>query len=47
MKEKILVVGAGFSGAVIARTLAEAGLAVDVIESRAHVAGNCHSARDG
>ena len=47
MKEKILVVGAGFSGAVIARTLAEAGHAVDVIESREHVAGNCYSARDG
>ena len=46
MNNKILVVGAGFSGAVIARTLAEAGLAVDVIESRAHVAGNCHSERD-
>ena len=47
MKDKILVVGAGFSGAVIARTLAEAGHAVDVIESREHVAGNCYSARDG
>ena len=46
MKDKILVVGAGFSGAVIARTLAEAGLTVDVIESRAHIAGNCYSERD-
>ena len=41
-----LIVGAGFSGATIARTLAEAGLSVDVIDSRDHLAGNCHSARD-
>ena len=42
----ILIVGAGFSGAVIARTLAEAGKQVKVIDSRAHLAGNCHSERD-
>lgn len=42
----ILCVGAGFSGAVIARELAEAGLRVDVVEARDHVAGNCHSSRD-
>jgi len=46
MAEKILVVGAGFSGAVIGRALAEAGHAVTVAETRAHVAGNCHTARD-
>ncbi|MEZ5752504.1 MAG: UDP-galactopyranose mutase [Paracoccaceae bacterium] len=41
-----LIVGAGFSGAVIARLLAEAGVPTRVIEARAHVAGNCHTARD-
>ncbi|GAB4270599.1 MAG: UDP-galactopyranose mutase [Pararhodobacter sp.] len=43
---EILVVGAGLSGAVIARSLAEAGLHVRVIEARGHVAGNCHTERD-
>jgi UDP-galactopyranose mutase len=37
-----LVVGAGFSGAVIARELAEAGHKVWVLESRNHVAGNAY-----
>lgn len=40
------VVGAGFSGAVIGRALAEAGHKVLVVDERPHVAGNCHSARD-
>ncbi len=39
-------VGAGFSGAVIARELAEAGHSVDVFDARPHIAGNCHSERD-
>ena len=39
---KVLVVGAGFSGAVIARTLADAGLEVDVIDRMNHVAGNAY-----
>lgn len=43
---RILVVGAGFSGSVIARKLAEAGHIVDVKDSRHHVAGNCHTERD-
>lgn len=43
---KIAVVGAGFSGAVIAHRLAAAGYAVSVFESRGHVAGNCHTERD-
>ena len=46
MSGPILIVGAGLSGAVIARQLAEAGLPSHVIESRDHVAGNCHTARD-
>ena len=40
--KKILVVGAGFSGATIARELAEAGHKVWVLESRDHVAGNAY-----
>lgn len=43
---KIAIVGAGFSGAVLARKLAEAGIEIDVFDSRDHVAGNCHTERD-
>jgi UDP-galactopyranose mutase len=46
MTRDILIAGAGLTGAVIARELAEAGLSVQVFESRTHVAGNCHTARD-
>lgn len=46
MKKNIAIVGAGFSGAVIANQLAQAGYTVDVFESRPHIAGNCHSERD-
>ena len=38
---KILVVGAGFSGATIANLLAEAGHRVDIIDQRGHLAGKC------
>lgn len=41
-----LCVGAGFSCAVIARELAQAGHHVAVIDQRNHTAGNCHSERD-
>lgn len=41
----ILIVGAGFSGAVVARELAEAGFSCQVIDRRPHLAGNCHTAR--
>lgn len=44
--KKICVIGAGFSGAIIARELALAGMTVDIFESRNHLAGNCHSERD-
>lgn len=46
MKNNIAIVGAGFSGAVIAHQLAHAGYSVDVFDTRSHVAGNCHSERD-
>lgn len=39
---KILVVGAGFAGATVARELAEAGHSVLVIDKRNHVAGNAY-----
>lgn len=39
------IVGAGFSGAVVARQLAEAGYRVSVFDTRDHVAGNCHTGR--
>lgn len=38
----ILVVGAGVSGVVVARQLAECGYHVDVIDERSHVAGNAY-----
>lgn len=41
-----LFVGAGFSCAVIARELAEAGNGITIIEQRPHIAGNCYSERD-
>lgn len=43
---KFLCVGAGFSCAVIARELAQAGHKVTVIDQRSHTAGNCHTERD-
>ena len=43
----VAIVGAGFSGAVIARQLAETGrYQIELSEQRGHVAGNCHTARD-
>lgn len=36
----VLIVGAGFAGAVYARTLAEAGYAVRIIDRRDHIGGN-------
>ena len=42
----ILLVGAGLSGAVIGRTLAEAGHQITIVEARDHIAGNCHTVRD-
>lgn len=43
---KIAIVGAGFSGAVLAQELGKAGHQIDVFDARPHVAGNCHTVRD-
>lgn len=43
---RICIAGAGFTGAVIARRLSEAGYRCLVIDERPHVAGNCHTERD-
>jgi UDP-galactopyranose mutase len=44
---KVLVIGAGFSGAVLARQLAESGgIESLVIDERKHIGGNCHTERD-
>ncbi|GLK44134.1 MULTISPECIES: UDP-galactopyranose mutase [Novosphingobium] len=43
---RICIVGAGFSGAVIARMLAEKGITSLVLDERDHLAGNCHTERD-
>lgn len=40
--KSILIVGAGFAGAVHARCLAEAGYRVQVIDQRPHIAGNVY-----
>jgi len=42
----IAIVGAGFSGAVIANALANRGYSLAVFDTRPHIAGNCHTERD-
>lgn len=42
----ILIIGAGFSGSVIAQELAKKGYKVDIFDNRDHIGGNCHTARD-
>ncbi len=46
MAGKFLMVGAGLSGAVIGRHLAEEGHQIIIVDARPHVAGNCHTERD-
>jgi len=46
MKTDVLVVGAGFSGAVVARELAERGCEVVVVDKRDHIGGNAHDRVD-
>ena len=43
---KYAIVGAGFTGSVLARELAEQGHEIFLYDSRAHVAGNCFTERD-
>lgn len=43
---RFLVVGAGLSGSVVARQLADAGFPCLVVDERDHVAGNCHTSLD-
>jgi UDP-galactopyranose mutase len=38
----VLIVGAGFAGAAYARTLAEHGLRVDIVDGRSHIGGNAY-----
>ena len=44
--KRIAVVGAGFTGAVIAHILALHNFVIDIFETRDHVAGNCYTRRD-
>jgi len=47
MQKKYLVVGAGFSGAVLANQLVQQpDCTIDIWDERDHVAGNCHTSRD-
>jgi UDP-galactopyranose mutase len=47
MQQRFLIVGAGFSGAVLANQLAkQLDCTIDVWDERSHVAGNCHTKRD-
>ncbi|AAW61231.1 UDP-galactopyranose mutase [Gluconobacter oxydans] len=43
---RFCIVGAGFSGAIIARHLSEKGHKVLLLDERSHIAGNCHTERD-
>ena len=45
-RHDVMVVGAGFAGAVMAERLANAGLKVLVVDRRPHVAGNAYDRRD-
>ena len=44
--KNIAIVGAGFSGAVIANQLSAVGYNITVFEERSHLGGNSHSTRD-
>ncbi len=47
MSSRFLIVGAGFSGVVLAHQLAQkTDCHIDVWEERNHIAGNCHTSRD-
>ena len=42
MQNKILIVGAGFAGAIHARQLADKGYQVTIVDKRDHIGGNCY-----
>ena len=47
MNKKYLVIGAGFSGAVLANQLiTKSDCQVDIWDEREHIGGNCHTRRD-
>lgn len=46
MNDRVLVVGAGFAGSVVARELADHGHKVLVIDKREHLAGNAYDCYD-
>ncbi len=46
LTKEFAVVGAGFTGAVLAQELAKAGHKIQVFDSRNHIAGNCYTERD-
>ena len=46
MKTDILIVGAGFSGAVVAERLASHGFDVLVVDKRPHIGGNAYDVQD-
>ncbi|NLG06356.1 MAG: UDP-galactopyranose mutase [Candidatus Pacebacteria bacterium] len=41
MADRVLIVGAGLTGATLARQLADRGMEILLIDKRAHLAGNC------
>ncbi len=47
MDAKFLIVGAGFSGCVLAnRLIKQLDCTIDIIDERSHIGGNCHTSRD-
>ena len=44
--ERVLIVGAGISGATIAERLASHGFSVTIVDKRDHIAGNCYDYTD-
>ena len=46
-RSSVLVVGAGFAGAVFAREMADAGREVLVVDERPHIGGNAYDGQDG
>ena len=47
MSKKYLIIGAGFSGTVLANQLVKnTGCSIDIWDERNHIGGNCHTERD-